>query len=565
MSEHVAAQVSRSELRDVSEVKIRELADRYELDTTVLDFTRYTPPGEVAQAFIVDRSQTCIIMGPLGGGKTTACIFKRILAATWAPIAWHPDDKIPTRMCRWVVLRDTFRSAEKTVLESWRQWFPKNYAGSSFAGGNDRPFHHVLRFLGADGIRVEAITEFAGLGEQSIETLMKGREYSGAWLNELDTHAQGALDDMEQRVGRYPMANTLLSERELDELEAKLGHKIYRPARRMKLVIGDMNAPTVDNWTYETLVTNRGPDRAFHQQPSGRSAEAENLFNLEPDYYDRIIANQEERFVERMVDNKFGYSRAGKAVYAAFDQRRHVAERDITFKPDLDLHIGIDVSTAGLSPAALFGQVSVRISVVDELWLGQGVGPARFAEALQMKLQEEYPNLSRSRLKLWLDPAAWGGADKESDQLAANEIIAQTLRVPVQMPGNGSNEISLRLKAMENEFRGYLEPNSALIVSPKCRQFITAAGGKYRFKKKVEGSTSSNEYDELPEKAHPWSDIADAGQYLVIGIRGHRAVLTGDYRAGAGGQRWSSQANTQPQGAGWGSQGGFDPHKVGAR
>lgn len=555
---HVAAQISRGELREHSEELIRRLA--LELDLTPdLDFTRYLPPGPVAAAFLNSPTLTAVLMGPLGGGKTTACAFKRVYAANLAPIAWHPEDGVPTRMCRWVVLRDTFRSAERTVLESWKQWFPKTYPGSSSAGGNDRPFAHTLRFRGQDGIRIEAITEFAGLGEQSIETLMKGREYSGAWLNELDTHAEGALDDMEQRVGRYPKADILLTPREIAALEQQLGRRLHAPTARMRMVIGDMNAPTVDNWTYDTLVLNRGPDRAFFQQPSGRSEEAENLFNLEPDYYDRIIANQDERFVERMVDNKFGYSRAGKAVYATFDQRLHVAERDIAYRPDLDLHVGIDASTSGLSPAAIFAQVSVRISFIDELWKGQGVGPARFAEALRMKLAEDYPNLPRHRLKLWADPAAFGGTDKETDQQSAADMIAAELGVPVQMPGNGSNEIALRLKAMENEFRGYLEPNSRLNVSPVCRQFIAAAGGKYRFKKKPDSAT--NEYEDMPEKAHPWSDVADAGQYVVIGIRGHRAVLTGDRGLGQQQGRWSSQTGARP--AGWRSQGGFDPHRSG--
>lgn len=555
--QHIASQVSRSELREQSDELIRKLA--LDLDLTGdLDFTRYVPPGPIAQEFLNSTALTAVLMGPLGGGKTTACAFKRIYAATLAPIARHPKDGRPTRMCRAIILRDTFRSAEKTVLESWRQWFPKGYAGSTAVGGNDRPFVHTLRFLGHDGIRIEAVTEFAGLGEASIETLMKGREYSFGWLNELDTHAEGALDDLEQRVGRYPKADLLLTRRDIEELERQLGRKLYAPEQRMRTVIGDMNAPTIDNWTYKTLVTERKPDRAFYQQPSGRSLEAENIFNLEVDYYDRIIANQDERFVRRMVDNKFGYSRSGKPVYEAFDQLRHVAASPIAFRPELDLHVGIDASTAGLSPAALFGQVNVRISVIDELWIDQGVGPARFAEGLQRLLNEKYPNLARNRLKVWADPAAFGGEDKETDQKHAADIIAFALKVPVNMPGNGSNAISLRLNAMDNEFRGYREPNSSILISPTCTNYIAACGGKYRFKKLT--AAASNDYEDLPEKSHPWSDIADAGQYLVIGARGHRAVLTGERQQGT---QWSSQGPGQSQGAGWGRPSGFDPHRAG--
>jgi hypothetical protein len=558
MSQHIAATVTRSELQDYSDARARELATRLD-DIGDVDLRRYVPPGPVAQAFITSTALTAVLMGPLGGGKTTSCTFKRILEASRAPIARHPEDGKPTRMCRAIILRDTFRSAEKTVLESWKQWFPRGYPGSNAQGGNDRPFVHTLRFMGEDGIRIEAVTEFAGLGESSIETLMKGREYSMGWLNELDTHAAGALDDLEQRVGRYPKADIILTDREILALEAERGRRLFQPRERRRTVIGDMNAPTVDNWTYETLVVNRGPDRAFFQQPSGRSKNAENIFNLPGDYYDRIIANQPERFVRRMVDNHFGFSTAGKPVHESFDFRRHVADFDIPYRADRDLLLAVDVSTAGLSPAAMFGQENVRISFIDELFIGTGVGPGRFGEALLRLLQERFPNVPRSRLKLYCDPAAFGGNDKESDQMHAADTIATMLGVPALLPGNGSNEIAMRLTAMENELRGYREPNSSLLISPRCKQYITAIGGRYRFKKRIEGSTSSNQYEDMPEKSHPWSDLCDAGQYLVIGARGARAVLTGERQQQ--GQQWSSQGKAQA--AGWGQKRGFDPHKAG--
>ncbi|CAN7375804.1 hypothetical protein LJR231_002257 [Phyllobacterium sp. LjRoot231] len=541
MSQHLAEIVSREDMRLFSEEEVRKLVAKYEIAEN-FDPYRYVPPGPVAQAFILDRTLTKAIMGPLGGGKTTTCAFARITAATWAPVARHPIDKKPTRMCRWIVLRDTFRSVEKTVLESWRQWFPKGYPGSSWAGGNDRPVTHTLRFIGHDGIRIEAITEFAGLGENSIETLMKGREYSGAWLNELDTHAPGALDDMEQRVGRYPMPDLLIDPN----------------AKRMRFVIGDMNAPTIDNWTYAVFVTTKSPDRVLHRQPSGRGAMAENRFSLEPDYYERIINNQEEHFVKRMVDNEFGYSRSGKPVLASFSYFKHVAGGPLQFRPELDLHIGIDISTGGLSPAAIFAQSWMpRIALLDELEIGTGVGPARFGEALKMKIDSDYSHARK--IKLWIDPAAQHGGDSEGGQLSALEILSVILGLPVYIPANGSNEISLRLDAVSAELRGYHEPNSHLIVCPqKCPKWIQAASGKYRFKKKPAGST--DEFEDLPEKSHPWSDIQDAGQYVILGIRGRAGAIrgagTGERQLPGGGSGWGSK----PRGSS-----GFDPHRSGTR
>lgn len=544
MSGHISDLVGQKEFRVYSEEQIRKLAADHEISQD-FDITRYVPPGPKAQAFIKETLKTAVLMGPLGGGKTTACAFKRIYAATLAPICKHPVDGKPTRMCRWIVLRDTFRSAEKTVLESWKQWFPKTYPGSSWTGGNDRPVTHTLRFIGKDGIRIEAVTEFAGLNENDIETLMKGREYSGVWLNELDTHAAGALDDAEQRVGRYPMKSIMLD----------------ADAPRRGFVIGDMNAPTLDNWTYEVLVINRGPDRAFYQQPSGRSAEAENRFNLEADYYARIVRNQEEHFVRRMVDNRFGYSRAGKPVYDTFNHDIHVAKSEIGFRPELELVIGIDISTNSLTPAAVFKQVLApgRIANIDELAPGHGYGAARFAELLNQRLLERYA--TATSIRMFIDPAAQYGADKEGGQLAAMDTIAIVTGLPVLIPADGSNELNMRLDAVKAELRGYLEPNTTLLICPvRCPLLISAMAGKYRFKKRPEKSV--NEYEETPEKRHPESDLCDADQYGTLGIRGR----IGSLQAAAGNGRLPKPGGSSAWGRGRpaGSAGSFDVHKVGA-
>lgn len=560
MSRHISDLVSRDDLTVFGEEEIRRLVAKYEI-AQHFDPYRYVPPGPVARAFILATSLTTVLMGPLGGGKTTTSAFKRIYAASQAPIARHPEDGKPTRMCRWIVLRDTFRSAEKTVLESWKQWFPKGYPGSSWAGGNDRPVTHTLRFIGKDGIRIEVITEFAGLGEASVETLMKGREYSGAWANETDTHADGVIDDLEQRVGRYPKADILLTRRQLVELAAERGVATLVSGKRLALVIGDMNAPTIDNWTYKAFVTDPKPDRILLRQPSGRSADAENVFNLEAGYYDRIIRNQDEHFVKRMVDNEFGYSRAGKPVLDTFSYFRHVASQALVFRPELDLHVGVDISTGGLSPAALFAQNwAPRLAFLDELYLGHGVGPARFAEGLKLKLAAEYGNARR--VVLWADPAAQFGGDNEGGQLAALDLLRLMLGIPVMIPAGGSNELGLRIDAIKTELRGYNEPNSHLIVCPKkCPLWIAGASGKYRFRKKP--AAASNDYDDTPEKLHPWSDVQDGGQYAVLGIRGH----TGALRGAAGVDRQSSPSPPRPASSSpWGgSRGGFDPHSVGQR
>lgn len=535
---HVAETVSRREMRDLNEEQIRLLAAKHDVVGDV-HIDRFVPPGPVAQAFILDRvNKTKVLMGPLGGGKTTTCAFARIVGATWQPLARHPEDGRPTRLSRWLVLRDTFRNAEKSVLESWRGWFPKTYPGSTWAGGNDRPVTHTLRWR-LNGERVEAVTEFAGLNDHDIEVMMKGREYDGVWLNEVDTHADGAIEDGEMRVGRYPRPDLLLDP----------------DARRMAFVIGDMNAPTIDNWTYDALMRNVMPGRVLYRQPSGTSPEAENLFNLEPDYYTRLVAAHDDAFVQRMVHNRFGYSRSGKPVLPMFDRLRHVAREPIAFDPDADLLIGVDTSINTLNPAAVFGQVarSSRIRMFDEIYADEhGMGATRFAERLKMRIADRYPNARK--IRLWADPAAQYGADREGGQLDAIEKIAMILGLPVLLPFNGSNELGQRIDAWKMELRGHTEADTHILFCPVgCPSLIQAIEGKYRYRKRPEKAAS--EWEEIPEKNHPWSDLADAGGYLIGGVRGR----SGAQRAAAG-MREKNAGETP-----WGAKRrtGFDVHRVG--
>lgn len=523
-----------------ADADLRRLVARYEIDEA-FDPYHYYPPGPVAQGFINDGHLTAFIMGPVGGGKTVASAFKRIVSAAAAP---RCNDGV--RRCRWVVIRSTYRDAEKTVLASWLQWFPKNYAGSTWGGGNDRPVTHTLRFRNQHGEVIEATTEFIGLNGMSVEAKLRGYEISGAWLNEADTLDEGALRFVEQRTGRFPRKDQL-----------PLG------VLRMRRVIGDFNAPDVDNWIYKTFVETRSENRVLYSQPSGVSADAENIEKLEPGYYEQMIADNEDWFVRRFVYNLFGYSRDGKPVYESFNPQVHVAPRVLEYDPKLDLLIGLDGGGGTLNPAAVFGQLAGgwQLRILGEFVPGHGFGPSRFGEQLAEIVSARFP---ASRLKAWADPASQHGADREDGQLAWNEIVAAAIGCPVLIPFEGSNEIALRTDAVKGELRtDGQKPN--MLLSPACTMLIRGFASKYRFRKRPPGAASA--YEPVPEK-NEYSHPHDALQYLVGGVRGRTAIVrAGTRRAGAAsgqGSPWASGISSVSRGATGkgGARGGFDVHKV---
>lgn len=502
---------------------------RHEVDEG-FDPYHYRPPGPVTLEFLRSRELTPFIMGPVGGGKTTTCAFKRIVACNWMP---PMRDQVVRD--RWVVVRDTFRSAEKTVLASWQQWFPKGYPGSTWTGGNDREVVHILKFRRSDGRICELRTEFVGLNGARVEAKMRGWEISGAWLNEADTLDDESLRYLEQRVGRYPKKDDLLD-----------------PSQpRFRQVIGDLNAPDVDNWIYKTFIEEPKPGRVLFMQPSGLSIDAENRNQLEPDYYDRIVATEEEWYVRRFVHNEFGWSRDGKPVYEQFNARLHVSPTKLDPVDDAELLIGLDGGGGTLNPAAVFLQPTPdgQLRVLDECYPGHGVGPGRFAEYLVQLLNGRYQRVRR--IRAWADPAAEHGADKEAGELTWLETVQKAIGVPIRVPAGGSNEFNLRCDAVKAELRHLIDGRKPrIIVSKHCQMLIRGFASHYKFPKRA--ASAGGGYEAAPLK-NEYSHLQDALQYDVLGFRGRAGVIEETARGGRSGQ-FSTQTSRPKQAA----RSGFD-------
>lgn len=511
-----------------------ELAAKYELDED-FDLTDYTPPGPVSRAFLTSMERTSFIMGPLGGGKTTACVMKRALLNAAQPVingGWKMD--------RLIVVRDTFRNAEKTVLDSWKEWFPKNYAGSDWQGGNDRPVTHTLRFASPDGkVKHHLETVFMGLNGEDVESKMRGWPLTHAWMNEADTTTREAMGALEKRLGRYPTAKLI-------------GNDEVKPTG---CLIGDFNAPDMDNWTYEDFVAHPTPGRVLFQQPGGLDPMAENVHRLPENYYQNIIDNEDDWYTRRFVFNEFGFSRHGLPVYVKeFRQQVHVARQRLAVDPDMPILIGGDpgMSNAALVIAQPTAQGQIR--VLREIVPGQGYGATAIGWLLVAMLNSDFRACSKAYG--WLDPAgSYGGGHA---QLTWMEEISGVTGIPFQIPGDGNNDPMRRVGAVRKELLGRIDGETPQIIFCPfgCPMLVRGAASGYRYKKRKNTDGSQHKYELLPEK-NSYSHPHDALQYVVIGYRGHTSVLG----AGTG---WKSQSTGGASAGGFGGKrGSFNPHKVG--
>lgn len=497
--------------------------------------THFVPPGPVAARYIQSLGPVDAITGPSGSGKTVATIFKLIRFA----VATMPATTSGVVKVRLTVLRDNYRALYRTTLRSWFNWFPPDFPGSSFSGGQDRPAQHriilsTVRVV--DGIRrevpVDLEVDFFAVGDVAIEELLKGYETSAFWANEGDLLAERVIPFAYDRTGRYP-----------SRTELPPGTVLPR------LVAVDFNPTPPKHWLWKACTTgtfqHETPDDPldaalalqaddaekvavnFFHQPSGLMPEAENRAGKSYQDYLRASKVMTPNDVRRFVHGLPGYALDGKPVYVReFNRRKHVAAGAVEVLPGVPLHIGFD---QGLSPAAVLVQVSSlgQVRILRELYLGHGVGYQRFLQAL-IPILTTPPFRGLPPGLYTADPAGFYGADRVTGELAWAEAIGRGLGHPVYPAP--TNEPSARWESVRSRLLGDIDTTTpGLILDPSCSVLIDGFEADYKFPRYKDNAPQ--QHGDQPVKndaSHPH----DALQYAVLGIFGRAGVIDEAARAG---------------------------------
>lgn len=507
-------------------------------------FAAYAPPGPVAAQFLASTAFTRAIMGPVGSGKTGACLMDMLYRARrQAP---HPSDGV--RRTRFAVIRDTYRQLEKTTIKSWHHWVPQDL-GHWVGGSGGTPASHTVRFAMPDGTTVEMTVEFIGLGDNSVANVMPGWEGTGAYLNEADKLAREVLTYVRGRVGRYPA---------VDAANGFAG-------ATWRGVWMDFNAPDTEHWLYDVLVENPDPTTEFFIQPGGMqrvgggyavNPAAENLRNLVPGYYEQQISGQPEWYIRRMVLNQWGASRDGEPVYPEYVDELHCAQEPIEPIRSLPLELGAD---AGLTPGLVLGQRTPwgQWRIYDELVAPPtGMGARRFGAALNQLLAERYAAWhSRdqrafgepSRISAWGDPAA--NARASTDEQTWLQVMQAETGIPFRPAP--TNSLTLRLEAVRRPLTRLIDGQPGLLISPRCKILRKGFNSGYRLKRlHIAGS---ERFADEPEK-NAFSHVHDGLQYVLVGGGEHLAVLGRQEQAAAARRQTRAIDEEAPYGEWMGGQ-----------
>jgi len=466
----------------------------------------YEAPGPVALKFLTSNAFIRGIRGPIGSGKSVACVLDMLQTAL---LQRRGKDGI--RRYRGVVIRNTYAELNTTTLNTFHQWIPKS-TGKFLKVA---PMQHHITWAGKDG-RPEYEIEFLfmALDQESHVKKLLSLEVTQAWINEAREVPKPILDALTGRVGRYPRVQ--------DGGAVRAG------------VIMDTNSPDQGHWwakmadfpDHETKVQTaqleeelremgalppNQPLVEFFTQPSAetpdgkQNPEAENLANLPAGYYLKAKANKKQDWIKVYIRNEYHFVTEGKPVYDSYRDNFH--SQPVSYVKDWPLHIGMDF---GLTPAAVFAQRSPmgQVRVLSEV-VATRLGAKAFAQQIKAHLAEKYPNPIIGTITG--DPA--GAAAMPDD--VENTVFRIMAAEGVNAVKADTNDFTLRVSAVDQGLSCIIDGMPGLVINTAAQELRKGCAGGYHFRKiQVAGE---ERFDLKPYK-NMSSHVCEALQYLCLGL-----------------------------------------------
>jgi len=444
----------------------------------------YTPSGPTIKAFHQSDAFVRGIMGPIGSGKSTACVIEILRRAQQ-----QQPSADGVRRSRWAIIRNSYPELKTTTLKTWADWCPPEFGKLTM----DSPIKHVIRTAELD---IEVL--FMALDREEDARKLLSLELTGAWINEAREIEKPILDALTGRVGRYPSKN--------------------QGGATWSGIILDTNPADTESWWYKLAEQETPEGWEFFQQPAGDGPDAENLENLPTKYYERARAGKDEDWIKVYVRGGYGFLMEGKAVYPMYRDRTHVNE--LTPVEDAPLFIGVDF---GLTPAAVIGQklVDGRWYILDEL-VSEDCGIVRFSELLTAYIAKHYTDFEIEHG--WGDPA--GTQRVQTDERTALDMLKE--HTGWKWSPAPSNDFTLRREVVVGALNRMVDGNPGFQLSPKCSTLRKGFVGGYNFKSI---RSNSGQYHERPLK-NRFSHPHDALQYLLLGGGEHYVVMNWIKRRG---------------------------------
>ncbi|TDG13977.1 TerL [Seongchinamella unica] len=450
----------------------------------------YMPQGNTLREFHRSDKWWRTIIGPLGSGKTRACLTEVLIQIN----GQRPDEN-GVRKSRIAIIRNSYPDLINTVVKDFAEVVEEAGVGTL---KQTAPPTWNANYKLPDGTKVDAEILFLSFDSPADAKKARGLQLSGAYFNELKELSKENVDMVEGRVGRYPPKSQVKNAR--------------------SFLIADSNAPDRDHWVARQCFDEKHGDREFFVQPGGvikdgkewkLNRKAENVHNLPDRYYERLAQGKKESWIRQNLANEFVYHSDGRPVHPDFSETIHVEEIEIS--PALPLTIGIDF---GRTPAAAICQKQAdgRWFVLDEICT-ENMSALKFGELLRDFLaKDDYRNLPFEAIG---DPA--GNQMAQTRDETPFDMLKQKGIRAVPAPTNDFEERTTVLDVLLTKLS---EGEPAIKVHPRCKTLIRGLVGDYQFKRL---QVAGERYQDKPLK-NDVSHVCEALHYGLLG--GGEGILT---------------------------------------
>ena len=449
----------------------------------------YTAPPTCAR-FMKSESFGRLIAGPVGSGKTTACLFELFRRACEQAPA--PDG---LRYTRFAIVRQTLKQLRDTVLKDITTWLQ---GVATFKVSENTVYIEI------GDVRSEWL--LIPLEDAEDQRRLLSMQLTGAWMSEAIEMQVSIISPLAGRCGRYPAAN-------------QGGASWFG-------IIADTNMPSEGSDWHKFMALDTPPDWQIFIQPSGLSDEAENLewLTQTPEtlklpvtderrraqgrtYYERFVRSNSEDWCKRYVHAEYGDDPSGSAVFReSFKIGFHVVD-EVDPVSGYPLIVGLDF---GRDPCAVITQLDHRgrLLVLEEI-IAEDIGlELQLNRAIKPQLmQERY--LGKSIIIVG-DPAGMQRSTMYEE--TSFDLVKRAGFSAYPAP---TNDVDKRINAVESFLLAQRDGGPAMLIDrQRCPTIVRALSGGYRYAK-----TRAGVRRPKPDK-NSFSHIADALQYACVAAHG---------------------------------------------
>lgn len=447
-------------------------------------------PSLTGKAFMRSKAFLKLVMGPVGGGKSTVALYDLLKRA----YEQEPFNNI--RRTKFGILRNTMQQLKSTVkplLDSWLVTIPSSLPGGGPMGQwrlTDNTFEIKGRL--SDGTSIH--TEFILLAADTPDDVRRllSLELSAAWVEECREVDEAVFSGLQGRVARFP---------------SRAAGGVTYPG-----VICSTNPPPLGTYWHD-FVSSPPKTAEIFIQPAAMlddgswNPEAENIEHLDPNYYENLVAGKKEGWIDVYIRNKFGPGEWGNPVFkGTFKQDFHVSKTNLSpiTQSINPLIIGSD---NGLTAGAGLMQMDAkgRVNVLGECYVpdGETMGYETFLDKLMIpKLRNEFPMFKAENIIFVVDPACF----------QRSQVDEKTIAMAIQQRGfkvlkASTNDPARRIDAVEGLLMRQIDGSAGLLIDPRCTHIINGMAWGYRYRK-----VSSGQSVAQVEKNF-WSHTCEGLQY----------------------------------------------------